>query len=208
MDGAALTASLAGRLVRAVRRAAIPLGLTILAACESAPLPLPIPELTYSHLALYQIATARIEIVEEYAPPLRAPNAEHKFPTPPAQAVRQWAKDRLRAVGDEGVLRLIVRDASVIETALKKTGDLRGAFTADQSERYEARLEVVIEVRSDRGFREAFASATAERSRTVAEDISLHDREMAFYEMTKALMEDLNTELEKNIEQFLARYLR
>ena len=63
-------------------------------------------------------------------------------------------------------------------------------------------------MRSDRGFREAFASATAERSRTVAEDISLHDREMAFYEMTKALMEDLNTELEKNIEQFLARYLR
>ena len=208
MDGLELRRSLGGRLASTARRVALPLGLVILAACEAAPLPPPIPELTYSHLSPIEVAAARIDIVEEYAPPLQAPNVEHKFPTPPAQAVRQWAKDRFRAVGDEGVLRITILDASVIETKLEKTGGLRGAFTADQSERYDARLEVIVEVRSDRGFREAFASAVVERSRTVAEDVSLHERETVFYEMTKALMEDLNAELEKNIKQFLARYLR
>ncbi len=195
-------------LTRGARRAVIPLSFVILAACEAAPLPPPIPEITFSHLAPIEIAAAQIEIVEDYVPPLAAPNVEHKFPTPPAQAVRQWAKDRLRLVGDDGVLRVIIRDASVIETKLEKTGGVRGAFTVDQSERYDARLAVVVEVRSIRGFQDAFASAIAERSRTVAEDISLYDRELVFFEMTKSMMDDLDAELEKNIRQFLARFVR
>ena len=195
-------------LTRGARRAVIPLSLVILAACEAAPLPPPIPEITFSHLAPIEIATAQIEVVEDYVPPLTPPNVEHKFPTPPAQAVRQWAKDRLHLVGDDGVLRVIIRDASVIETKLEKTGGVRGAFTVDQSERYDARLEVVVEVRSVRGFQDAFASAIAERSRTVAEDISLYDRELVFFEMTKSMMDDLNAELEKNIRQFFARFVR
>jgi hypothetical protein len=208
MNGAGTQITLRTKLARVARRLAVPLCLVIVAACETAPLPPPIPQLTYSHLAPIEIAAARIEIVEDYKPPLRTPNVEHRFPTPPAQAVRQWVKDRLRAVGDEGVLRVVIRDASVIETELEKTGGVRGAFTNDQSERYDARLEVVVEVRSVRGFQDAFASAIATRSRTVAEDISLYDRELVFFDMTKALMEDLNAELEKNIEQFLARFIR
>ena len=208
MDKIASETGMGAWLTRGVRRAVIPLSFVILAACEAAPLPPPIPEITFSHLTPIEIAAAQIEIVEDYVPPLAAPNVEHKFPTPPAQAVRQWAKDRLRLVGDDGVLRVIIRDASVIETKLEKTGGVRGAFTVDQSERYDARLAVVVEVRSVRGFQDAFASAIAERSRTVPENISIQDREKVWFEMTEAMMNDLNASLDRQIRKNFAPYLR
>ena len=38
--------------------------------------------------------------------------------------------------------------------------------------------------------------------------IYLYDRELVFFEMTKRMMDDLDAELEKNIRQFLARFVR
>ncbi len=182
--------------------------LLTLAACQAPALPPPLPELTYSHLDPISLDVGRIEIVEQYEPPLSPPNVDHKFPTPPAQAMRQWVKDRLNAVGEIRIARLVIKDASAIETKLETTGGLRGAFTKDQSERYDVTLDVVLEIRSELGSAVAFANAVVTRTKTVAEDISLSDRERIFHEMTEEVMTEVNAELEKNIRQFLVQYIR
>jgi hypothetical protein len=179
----------------------------ILAACEAPSLPEPIPPLTYDHLPPIALNVAQIEVIEEYAPTLRSPNVEHLFPTSPARAIRQWAKDRLRAVGETGTARFIIQDARVVETKLEKAKGLRGAFTKEQSERYDGRLQVTLEIRSERGFRDAFATGQADHSNTAIEGISLEDRERLFHAMTAALVDAATVELEKNIEQFLRDYL-
>lgn len=182
--------------------------LLVLAACQPPVLPPPIPDLTFSHLEPINLDVGRIEIVEKYVPPLKAPNVEHDFPTSPATAMRQWAKDRLRAVGEIGTARLVIKDASAIETKLETKGGLRGALTKDQSERYDVMLDVDLEIRGENGSAVAFANAVVTRSTTVSEGISLSERERVFHDLTESLMEEVNSKLEKNIQQFLVRYIR
>ncbi len=123
-------------------------------------------------------------------------------------AALRWATDRLRAVGESGLARVIVREAGVVEVALEKSTGLKGVFTAEQTERYVARLVVDIEIRSERGYKDAFVSAEATRSRTVPENITINQREKVFFDLTAALMNDINAELEALIAQHFGDYLR
>ena len=145
--------------------------------------------------------------MREYAPPLRAPNVDQLFPVTPMQMAEQWARDRLVAAGGTGELRYVIKRASVVESQLPKSTGIRGAFTNEQTERYDAVVEVEIEIRNERGYRDGIASARAERRQTVAEDISLADREKTWFAMTEGLGRDLNQEIERNIKSGLPRFL-
>ncbi len=181
---------------------------SLLAACETAA-PIPeYPEITFTNLPRIKLDVARIEVRMDYKAPLKAPNVEHEFPVTPAAVAERWAADRLEAVGSTGLARVIVKDASVVEVKLERTKGLKGVFTKDQSERYDGKIEMVIEIRSERGYRDAFAAAKATRSRSVPEDISLNDREKVWFEMTEAMIKDINAEFERTIPQYLSKWLR
>ncbi|MBM3511031.1 MAG: hypothetical protein FJX61_12995 [Alphaproteobacteria bacterium] len=183
--------------------AVLPLG-----ACQ-VPAPAPtLPELTYAHLGPIRLDVARIEIVDDYLPPLRRPNVEHEFPIPPADAARRWVNDRLQAAGRQRTARFFIRTAAVVETKLDRRGGLAGAFTTDQSERYNATLEVALEIRSESGQREAYVEARSENTRTVSEKASINDRERVYFEMTEFLMKAVNAELEAQINQHFGRFRR
>lgn len=168
----------------------------------------PLPELTFAHLEPIELAVGSIEIVEVYIPPLKAPNVEHTFSISPQDAARRWAEQKLRAVGGDGQARFLIQDAAVVETALETEEGIRGAFTTNQSERYDATIEVTLEIRDDRGFQRAFATARAERSQTVPEDLTVRERQIAFFELTEGLMADLIAELETQVGQHLSTYVR
>jgi len=181
--------------------------LLALAACETPPPETRFPEMTFAHLGPIRLDVADIELVEAHPPPLKHPNVEHLAPTSPADAMRRWAADRLRATGGAGRAKLTIERADIVETALKKTGGVRGLFTTDQSERYDATLEVVLEVRDDQGRRSGFAKARASRSRTIAEDASAADRDRLLFRLTEELMADIDRTLEENIRRHLASFL-
>ncbi len=190
--------------------AALLLAALLLAGCANVPPPRPtFPQLTYGHLGALTFEAASVEVVNEYQAPMMAPNVEHTAPLAPANAGLQWARDRIKATGRGGrTVRVIVRNGRIAESDLRKTQGLRGAFTTDQAQRYEATLEMVVEVRGERGFRDAFATATVERSTTVPETITLNDRDKVLFGLVEDLMKDLNAQLERNIREFLAAYLR
>jgi hypothetical protein len=164
------------------------------------------PDITFQQYQPFTFAVGQVEIVPEYVAPLAPPNVDHLFPVPPLRMAEQWARDRLVAGGGPGEVRFVIKRASVVETELPRTTGIRGAFTKDQSQRYEAVVEVEVEVRNDRGYRDGIASARAERRQTVAEDISLAERERIWFTMTEALARDLNAELERNIQTGLPRF--
>lgn len=178
-----------------------------LGACAKVPPPAP-TEISFSHLGAIRFDVSQVEIADEYEPPLKAPNVEHEFPVSPAAAARRWVEDRIRAVGDSGKARAIIREASVVEVPLEVKGGLSGMFTKDQSERYDAKLVMEIELRSETGFTDGFVTATATRSQTVPEGITLNEREHVFYAITEKMMADLNSQLEKQINLHLERFVR
>lgn len=166
------------------------------------------PKISFAHLQPISLNVARIEVENRYVSPATRPNVEHEFPVSPAAAASNWGRDRLRAVGSSGVARVIVRRASVVEVPLKRTTGVKGAFTRDQSERYDAVIDMMVELRDANGKVRVTAESTAKRSRSVSENISLNDREKVWFEMTEAMMADLNTALENQVRIHMKEWIR
>lgn len=182
--------------------------LLLASACETTPATPSYPEITFGHMPKIPLNVARIEVVDAYKPPLRAPNVEHWFPRRPAAVARRWVKDRLQAVGRAGSARVTIQDASAIEEKLATTKGLKGAVTRDQAFRYVVRLAVRVDVETAGGLGKGFAEAQAKRTRSAPEDITLNDRDKLFFEMTEALARDIDRELEANIRLHLRDYLK
>ena len=192
-----------------VRRNWIVAAALLLTACASAPPPTKFPRLTYGHLDAFVLDVSEFEIVNAYRPTLRPPNIEHLMPVAPAAAARQWARDRLKSAGSSGRRAVFTIDnGAVTATPLKRKSGLRGAFTVDQSERYDAVLAVRLEIFDLNGRRVGVAQADARRSRSVPENITLDARDKVWFSITESLTDGLNGELERAISQFLGQYLR
>ena len=177
------------------------------AGCELQPERNTFPELTFQHLSPIRLAVSEIVIEQAYAPPLKLPNVDHEFPVKPADASARWAQDRLVAAGAGKTASVVIRDASVVEVPLEQSGGVTGAFTTEQSERYDARLEIQIVIRDARGWEEASIIAEVTRSTTVPEDLTLNDREKAWYGLTEQLMADMDQRLSKGINDSFQRFL-
>ena len=176
--------------------------------CETAVGPRSFPEQTFRHLPPISLDVAEFDIVLLFEPPLKAPHVEHEMPVPPHKAVERWMVDRIRTVGTSGQAVLTVRDASVVEKRLKPLGGIRGTFTKEQTERYDARVEVEIFAVDGRGLRSAKAVTTSSRSRTVPEDATLRQRQVLWYELTERVMQDFDRTFEAQIRKHLAAFLK
>lgn len=149
----------------------------------------------------------QIEVVDSYTEPMREPNVEHLLAVSPSDAVRLWTADRLRAGGSVGRARVVIVDASVKEAQLPRTDGVRGWFTKDQSERYDAVLTVEVRVEGPGGFT-GVTTVTVTRSATVAEDVSLAEREKAMLSLVQALAADLDVQLDAAIKSNLFRVVK
>lgn len=194
-----------------VSRVAVFGGLMVmLAACEvAAPPHNKFPELTYGHLPKITFDVAEIEVVEAYRPSLEPPHVELIMPVSLNRSAARWGEDRLRADGTQGRLRYIVQEASVIETHLEGTQGIQDIFTVDQSERYDATLVIEVQVVGESGVVQGSATVAAKRTTTVAEDITLTEREQAWFILVERAMGDANGQLEVTLpEVFGGKFLR
>lgn len=176
-------------------------------ACDTAPPPQMLPEITFSHLAPIKLDVRSVEIVSNYRPPMKAPNVEHLLRQNPEASLRRWANDRLRAVGSTGTARLVIANASIAETPLSKEKGFRATFTSQQSERYDGTVDAAIEIIDARGTQRGFAAARSAHAKTVAENITLYNRERAWFDLTDLLMKDFNEEIELNMRRYLANWI-
>ena len=180
----------------------------LVSACETVVEPKQFSDLRYTHLPAISLAVAGIEIINKYQPSTRKPNVEAEFPVSPAIVASNWPRDRLSAIGGSDVIQATVTKASVVEVPLKRSSGIRGAFTNDQSERYDATLALKIDILDSRGNLLGTVSSEAKRSQTVSEDLSLAEREQVWFHMIEAMMNDLNGSLEKQVRHHFSRWLR
>jgi hypothetical protein len=193
-------------LFRLPALAAATAALLALGACETTVPRSGFPEIGFAHLPPINVAVGRVDVVRAYAPPSKAPNVDHMFPVTPAATAERWARDRLKAVGGPGVLRAVIVNAAVVEVPLKQSGGLKGAFTTEQSERYDGEIEIRLEIETPGAT--ANVTSRAQRRRTVPENISLADREKIWFQMVEAMMIDLNESLERQARKNFAGWIR
>jgi len=165
------------------------------------------PEITFSHLPPIQLNVAEVDIIENYVPPHRAPNVDHRFPITPVAALRRWIVDRIEAAGKTRRGRVIIEDARVVAVDLPVRKGLEGLFYKEQEVRYDAAMEARVEVRSERGYRDSFATARVVRSRTVPGEMTLAEKGRVFFDLTEELIKELNSVLEINIRKHMQKDL-
>lgn len=185
------------------------LGTALLAgACETPVQTQRLPEITFAHLPVFRVDVAKVEVVNRFTAPLKAPHVEHQLPTAPATALTQWAKDRLQAVGSAGTLRFTIENASATETGLGRDESLKGKFTKQQAQRYDVAARATLTLSDGAGRERGTATAAASHAITVREDISLNDRERTQFDLVDKLLADFNTEMSASIHQHLGSWLR
>ena len=165
------------------------------------------PEITFSHLPPIRLKVAEVDIVENYVPPHRGPNVDHLFPITPVAALRQWIVDRIEAAGKTRRGRVIIEDARVVAVDLPVRKGLQGLFYKEQEVRYAAAMEARVEVRSERGFQNSFATARVTRSKTASEEMTLAEKGQLFFGLTEELIKELNSVLEANIRMHMQKDL-
>jgi hypothetical protein len=178
-----------------------------LSACTTPPPARNLDRISYSEKPPIRLDVREVEIQRAYRPPNAAPNVDHLFPVPPAAGAQLWAADRLTAAGPLRRARFIVREAPVIEIPLERSGGLTGAFTIEQSERYEARLVAELQILSESGAVEASVTVEVTHYRTVAENVTLNERVQVWHEMTQTLLDEMDRQLDAAIKEGLYAYL-
>ena len=105
--------------------------------------------------------------------------------------------DRLKPQGPSGNIVFTILRADAIATPLPRTPGIKGAFTTDQSDRYDLTMEAMIQInipgKTGRIQTRAFAS------QTVAENATLNEREAVWFQITEKAMKAINAEFEKQI---------
>ncbi len=191
-------------LKRLVLAACAAFGLT---SCASES-PVDFPPLSFLRYQPIFLNVTSIEFVDEYKSPMRSPYVEHLMPYSPADAMRIWVKDRIRAVGPDKVLQVIIKDGRVTASQIHKDSSIEDFFTVDQDRRYEAALDVEMRIYgSDGAMSEASVVVKATRSITMSENASVWRRNYEFRKMIFEMMEAVNAELEKNIYQYMGGHI-
>lgn len=151
--------------------------------------------LSFTHFQPIYMAVSSIQVVEEYKSPQRPPYIEHLIPYSPAEAMRIWVRDRMRTAGGEKTMQVIVRNGSVTAT---DTGNGR---------RYDAKLEVELRIYGEGVISEASVFINGTRSATISSLASDSERNRTFRKLIGDLMEELNAEMEKNLYQYMGKYI-
>ncbi len=178
------------------------------AACDTPPKRQSFATLTFQDRPQLRLDVAQIEIVQAYKAPGKSPNVDHLFPQKPAEVAAAWGRDVLRAVGSRGMATYTILDASAIETPLPRATGLTQVFKTEQSDRYDLKIAVRLELNNPLLLARGTAEAIATRSQTVAENMTLNQREGVWFAMTESAMRELDQKLEAAIRDKLRVFVR
>ena len=163
--------------------------------------------MTFKYLPPIKLVVSKIELVSNAKTSMEAPHVGHKLPISPEKGMLQWANDRLLAVGNKNVARLIITRADAREINLKLDKSITGLFKNQQSHRFEAFVEARLEIVDKNNIQQAFVTGKAEKSITVSEATSLSDRKKIWYNLVEKVMNKFNLIIQQKIEQKLMKYL-
>jgi hypothetical protein len=182
--------------------------LLALTACDTPPMRQSFATLTFQDRPPIRLDVAQLEIVQAYQAPGTAPHVDHLFPQKPVDVAAAWGRDVLRAVGQRGMATYTITDASATETALPRSTGLTQMFKTEQSDRYDLHIEVKLEIGNPLLASTGYVTAGANRSQTVAENMTLNQREAVWFQMTESAMRELDEKLEAAIKDKLTPFVR
>jgi hypothetical protein len=143
--------------------------------------------LRYNYLPPIQLKVASIAIEQRFVPSGVDPDVSGLDPVPPIEALKVMASDRLQAFGTSNKAVFAILDGSLVR----------------QDDGVNGSMAVSLTIVDDNGVQLGFAEARVQSRRTgVSGNLG-----PVLYDMTKAMMSDMNVEFEYQIRHNLKDYL-
>ena len=166
----------------------------MLAACSSAPT---YPPITFTDRPAWRIDAPAITVEDDYASPMRTPNVEQEMPVRPADLIHAWVRDRLRAAGTGGTMKVAIRQASVIaDPAPKRPQSESRELRKGSALRGEMDVDLVF---TRAGGQPEITNVQVTRTTTTTKDLSGKDLDQAYYDFAKELAADLDRQLQTQV---------
>ncbi len=156
------------------------------AACSEQPAPVFEP-LRYNYLPPIQLKVASIAIEQRFIPSGVPPDVSGEDPVPPIEALKAMANDRMQAFGTANKAVFAILDASLTRANDVVTGS----------------MDVSLTIVGDTGAQLGVADARVRAIHTGPID----DLQTTLYDMTKAMMSNMNVEFEYQIRHNLKDWL-
>ncbi len=177
------------------------IGLLCVASCASEP-PKPYPGFDFANVTPFQVNVSQIEWMD-----ITETTPAPYLPVTPEVALKRLMDARLRAVGSEDRLQIIVKRAQVVETPLNAATDKIKLFTSKPDMRYDALLEVELRLYGDRPIASAYTTLIAEHSAETTEKMNVAERDRVKARLVHSLIQHIDESLERVMYQYFDPYL-
>jgi hypothetical protein len=165
--------------------------------------------LLFKNKAELQVDATSIEFVNDGIPPRDYPHVNHRSQLRFEDAAREWASGRFNLTGNSANrLRITIKNSDLTEKLLPVKKGIKGWFTKDQSAEYEATLQVELAIIDPNGQVLSSASGQSQNTMTVREDATEADKQQVWTGMIIAAFDLLDTQLEPQVRQVMAQYIR
>jgi hypothetical protein len=158
----------------------------VLAACGEDAEPVYQP-LRFNDLPPIQLNVASMEVQQRFIPSGMDPDVSLQDPAPPLEVLRAMANDRLQAFGTSNKAVFAILDASLA----RSNDEVTGSFA------------VSLTILDDNGTQLGFAEARVQARHTGR----IRNIRPVLYDLTKAMMSDMNIEFEYQIRKSLKPWL-
>jgi hypothetical protein len=119
-----------------------------------------------------------------------------------ADALHNWASQRLQAVGNDGIAAFVVKNAYVTKEALPVDSSW---FQRQQAGKLTGHVEIEFDARGKQGY--ALATANAVRSVTIPENASDDEMQNAYNTLLSGMMQDLDKYLDQAIHEHMKDFI-
>lgn len=183
---------------------------TVLGACSSAPDPVPVPtDVVFTNTVALNVDATSLDVQIENTPPKEYPYVGHRSPVTFERAVQKWVDTRFTLTGNTAsAFRVTLKKGEIVEELLPVERGISGTFKKEQAAKFEARLEVVVELIGPNGEVLATANGEARNSHTVPEDATENDKRIVWIGMVEQAFNSLDQELGPRIHQGMGEYIR
>jgi hypothetical protein len=177
--------------------------LALLASCGPPPEVPKYPDIRFTGEPPLLLDAGQIEIRTLY----RVGDSDKAFPVPPAQALDNWARDRLKPSGRGGPARFTINNASTAIKDMPIQGGISGTFTDQVSQQYDVAAEATLEILDSHGMAVRTVHVSATRSQSVLQSATPNDREQVRYDLVKTLMASFDQQIAQQMRDNLGLYL-
>jgi len=174
-----------------------------LSACATPPAPTTALEITFQHRPVISLNVARVEIVDAHDVGGSFPRVDHLYTKTPASLVRQWAKDRLKPVGQLGQVSVLIQEAKVIETSRVIDTGILGLFTDEPDTDLTATIVARIEFVNVLDGGSYAVNVEARANVAIFESATLNERDLAYYSALETLGAAFDEAVEKELRSVM-----